>query len=259
MRLEKGEATKLTTPQIENLLDLYAPPSGDRTRALRLWAEIREHEKLARLQGNSKGFWQPYADQVAPHFPHYLQLEADADHVTTHQLALVPGLLQTSDYRRALARIEEPDLPGADTERRVELATRRQAKLNEPGFTLEVFLSEAVLWNQPGGKPVMREQLEWLLMAGQRDNISIRGIPFGTGSHKGLTIQSFTLLAFPNAPDGPVEPPVVYLEGALGALYHTRADVIDLYRTAIADLDAVALDENGTRDMVSRVAKEFAE
>ncbi len=34
---------------------------------------------------------------------------------------------------------------------------------------------------------------------------------------------------------------------------------IDLYRTAIADLDAVALDENGTRDMVSRVAKEFAE
>lgn len=258
MRLEGGHPTKLTTPQIGLLLDLYDASAEDRREALRLWAALREQEKNARLQGNSKGFWRAYADQVAPHFPHYLQLEADAVQVTTHQLALVPGLLQTPDYRRALVRSEEPDLVDTDTERRVDLNIRRQAKLEEPGFSMKALLSEAVLRHQPGGPATMAAQLRWLVEAGGRDDISIRVIPFGVGTHRGLTIQSFTLLSFPHLESGVGEPPLVYLEGAMGALYLNREDVVDEYRAAVSALEAVALSEDDTRDLMSHSAKEYA-
>lgn len=259
MRLEAGQPTKLTTPQIELLLDLYRVSAEARETTLDLWREIRAQEKAVRSQGNSKGFWQPYADQVAPHFPNYLQLEADASELCTLQLVLVPGLLQTPDYRRALVGIEDPVLSRVDTERRVELNTRRQSKVDEPGFVLNAFLSEAVLRHHPGGRAVMRDQLQWLVQLGERDNISVRVIPFEVGSHRGLTIQSFTLLTFPQLEDAPSEPPVVYIEGAMGALFLNRSDAIAEYEEAIAALRAVALSENDTRELMSHSAKEFAE
>lgn len=257
MRLEGGSPTKLTTPQISLLLDLYGVGSDVRQEALRLWSELREQEKIARLQGNSKGYWQPYTDQVEPHFPQYLQLEADANRICTHQLVLVPGLLQTSDYRRALIKSEDPELSKVDTERRVELNTRRQTKLNEIGFSMSVFLSEAVLRYRTGGPVVMGAQLRWLAEIGGRDNISIRVIPFDVDTHRGLTIQTFTLLTFPSLEDGLGEPPMVYVEGAMGGLYLNRGDVLDEYRRAISALDAVALSEDDTRDLVSHSAKEY--
>ncbi|MEV6071031.1 helix-turn-helix transcriptional regulator [Nocardia sp. NPDC052001] len=257
IRLEGGQPTKVTTLQLERLLDLYNTPEAQRNEALKLWQGIREQVKTARLQGNSRGFWQSYADQYVAHFPHYLRLEQAANRVTAHQLVLVPGLLQTSDYRRALARLEDPGLSAVNVERRIELAERRQVRLAEPEFTMNVFLSEAVLRHQPAARAVMSAQLYWLAEVGNRDNVSVRVIPFSTGPHQGLTIQSFHMLEFPCLESGLVEPTVVYLEGAVGALYHEQSDVVDQYQQAISALRAVALSEVDTRDMVLQVAKEY--
>ncbi|MFI6871569.1 helix-turn-helix domain-containing protein [Nocardia sp. NPDC050406] len=257
-RLEDGELTKLTTPQLERLLDFYGTEPTERQEALELWSEVREQAKIAKLQGNSKGYWQPYADQYASHLPHLLRLEAAADRITTHQLVHVPGLLQTPDYRRAIARIDDPTMSVVNQERRVELATRRQVKLDEDGFHLEALLSEAVLRHRPGGPAVMSAQLRWLAEASERDNISIRVVPFDVGSHRGLSILSFTLLTFPRMERGPSEPPVVYIERPLGSGdYNDRDDVIKTYREAITALRAVALSEGDTRDMVAQAAKEY--
>ncbi|MEC3955001.1 helix-turn-helix transcriptional regulator [Nocardia sp. CDC153] len=258
VRLEDGLLTKITTMQLKSLLDFYEADESSRSTALDLWQEVREQAKADKLQGNSKGFWQPYADQLPSHFPHYLRLEAAAARMTTHQLVLVHGLLQTSDYRRAIAKLDTPSISRVDIERRIELTERRQARLDEPDFRLEVLLSEAVLRNQPADPDVMAGQLHWLAEVSERDNISIRIVPFDVGPHRGLVIQSFTLLEFTNPESRPAEPPVVYLEGAVGALYHERADVIERYREAINALQAVALSEADTRTMVLRVAKEYA-
>lgn len=255
-RLEDGIPTRMVTSQIEGLLDLYGVTSPVRAEALELWSEVREQAKVTKLQGGSRGFWQAYADQFASHFPHYLRLEAAADRVTTHQLVLVHGLLQTPDYRRTLARIDYPDLSKVDVERRVELTERRQDRLSTSGFRFDVFLSEATLRHPVGGPTVMAEQLRWLAELGARPNIGIRVVPFGP-SHRGLTIGSFTLLEFPRLESGLREPPVVYLEGAFGALYHEQTDIIAQYREAIDALRAVALTEESTRDLVLTVAKEY--
>ncbi|WP_228566556.1 helix-turn-helix transcriptional regulator [Nocardia sp. SYP-A9097] len=252
MRLESGQTVRISTPQIQALLDFYAVPPGEQERALKSWASAKAETK------DGKGFWQAYADQYEPHMPHYLSLEANAGRVTTHQLVLVPGLLQTSDYKRAIVRIDDPELSIVDTERRVELTTRRQARLDDDSFRIDAYISEAVLRNQPGSPDVMSQQLYWLAEVGARPGINIRVIPFGVGPHRGLTILSFTLLEFPRLDSGLIEPPVVYLEGAFGALYHEQSDVLDLYRQAIDALGAVALTEDDTRDVLLRVAKEYS-
>ncbi|MBF6137469.1 helix-turn-helix domain-containing protein [Nocardia otitidiscaviarum] len=257
LRMEDGISTKIATPQLERLLDFYGVPAEVGAEALALWTEVREQAKTAKLQGNSKGFWQAYADQFASHFPHYLRLESAANHVITHQLVLVPGLLQTPDYRRAIVRIDGPSLSNVDVERRVELTVRRQTKLHNTDFRIEALISEAALRHPIGGAHVMADQLRWLATAIDRPNVSIRVVPFGP-SHRGLTIGSFTLLDFPKIEGGLVEPPVVYLEGAIGALYHERTDVVEQYREAVTNLLTVALSEDDTRDMVLHMAEEYA-
>ncbi|MFF2556223.1 helix-turn-helix domain-containing protein [Nocardia sp. NPDC058058] len=259
MRLENGLPTKVSTVELERLLDFYEASSHDRDEALSLWREVRSEEKVAQQQGDSRGFWQPYTDQVLSHFPRYLRLESAANQVTTHQLVLVHGLLQTPDYRRAVVRIDGgPQLSAVDVERRVELAMRRQSKLDDSSFRLNFLMSEAVLRHQPGEPDVMAAQLRWLAAVSARDNISIRIIPFGVKGHRGLTIQSFTLLQFPRLSTNVTESPVVYLEGAVGALYHGRADVVQGFRDAVDALNTVALCESDTVDVLLKIAKEYA-
>ncbi|MFE6864805.1 helix-turn-helix domain-containing protein [Nocardia sp. NPDC057668] len=258
MRLENGLPTKLSTADLERLLAFYNVEPESRDEALRLWRDVRLEQKDAQRQGNSGGFWQPYTDQLLANFPRYLRLERAAGWVTTHQLVLVHGLLQTRDYRRSVVRINSaPELSEVDVERRVELAIHRQAKLADNEFRLNFLMSEAVLRHQPGSPAVMAAQLRHLAELGCRDNISIRVIPFAAGPHRGLTDQSFTLLEFPRQSSKVMEPPVVYIEGKVGALYHARNDVVQDYRTAISALEDVALGESATAEFILRIAKEY--
>ncbi|MFE3703901.1 Scr1 family TA system antitoxin-like transcriptional regulator, partial [Nocardia tengchongensis] len=183
MRLEEGLPTKLTTPQLTSLLDFYAASPDERTDAMALWREVKEQDRTAKAQGNSKGFWQAYADQLVPNFPRYLRLEGAANRMTSHQLVLVHGLLQTADYRRAIVKIDDPGLSPVNTERRIELAERRQARLEDSDFRMNFLFSEAVLRHHPGGPAVMAAQL--------------RGVPEAAAHHK----QPHTLQTLGRGPE----------------------------------------------------------
>ncbi|QLY29797.1 helix-turn-helix domain-containing protein [Nocardia huaxiensis] len=258
MRMEEGSPTRMTTPQLVSLLDFYEVTPEERAEALRLWSEIREQDKVTKAQGNSKGFWKAYSDQVAPNFPKFLRLEGAADHIIAHQPVVIPGLLQTADYRRSVDRIDNPDLSAVDMQRRLVLAAHRQARLGESGFRFEAFLSEAVLRHRPGAPSMMRAQLQWIAEVSEYENVSVYGIPFSVGPHPGLTIQTFTLLQFPTGASGMTLPSVIYAEGAIGSTFHEDQAEVDHYLRAIEGLRAVALTEAGTRDMVLRIAKEYA-
>lgn len=154
-RLEDGQKIKISTVQIASLLDYYGivEPSAERTEALGLWEEVKQEIRATKLNQSSAGWWRAYSDQYANHFDHYLSLEATARRVTIFHLALIPGLLQHPDYRRAMIRIGFPDLSAVDVERRLELAARRQAMLVDraDSFSMKCLLSEAVLRHRPGG------------------------------------------------------------------------------------------------------------
>ncbi|MRH93195.1 helix-turn-helix domain-containing protein [Nocardia sp. SYP-A9097] len=257
-RLEDGWGTKVSTMQLRSLLDFYEVDDQNRVEALSLWEEVKEQAKVERLQGTSKGFWKSYTDQIAPNFPKFLRLESAAESIITYQPTIIPGLLQTPDYRRTIILINEPDLSAVDLERRLELTQQRKSRLNGNGFQLEAFVSEAVLRHQPGGTHVMAAQLQLLAEIGERDAIGIRVVPFYAGAHRGLTMQGFSLLRFPDSTHGMPLPAVVFAEGALGSTFHEHEDEVNEYQQAIDNLRAVALTEEGSRDLMSRVAKEYA-
>ncbi|MFB8007073.1 DUF5753 domain-containing protein [Nocardia sp. NPDC056000] len=257
-RLEQGSPTKLVTLHINGLLDFYAADPEARAQALRLWAEVQEQDKTARAQGNSKGFWKAYSDQVAPNFEKFLRLEGAADEIVAYQPTLVPGLLQLPDYRRAITHISEPDLSPVDVERLLELTRKRQVRLNDNNFRLIAFLSEAALRHKPASPAVMAAQLRWLGEVGERENVDLHVIPFSSGPHLGMTMQTFTLLRFPKGASGLSLPQIVYAEGAIGSTFHEHNEEVGQYRKAVASLRTVALTQVATRDLVLTVAKEYA-
>lgn len=257
-RLEDGLGTKISTMQLRSLLDFYGTDNEKREEALSLWEEVKEQAKVERLQGASKGFWKSYVDQIAPNFPKFLRLESVAESLITYQPTMIPGLLQTPAYRRAIILINEPDLSAVDMERRLALTQQRRSRLDDRGFQLEAFVSEAVLLHQPGGGSVMAEQLRALAEIGERDQIGVRIVPFRAGAHRGLTMQGFSLLRFPDSAHGTSLPSVVFAEGALGSTFHEHEEEVDEYHRAIDNLRAVALTEESSRDLLSRVAKEYA-
>lgn len=256
-RLEEGEKTNLTTPQITSLLEFYGVTDEEKTEALELWAEIQKQTKIAKAQGESRGFWTEYIDQIAPNYRKFLRLEQICDQVLAYHPVIVPGLLQSPDYRRAIIRIDGPHLSLVDIERRVELTGLRQARLKEPSLRISILVSEAVLRNIVGSPAAMAVQLHWMAELSGRDNISIRLIPFEAASHRGLTILPFTRLGFAQGESGLTKAPVVYAEGAFSISYHEREDIVANYDKAIEALRAVALDEDDTRRALVRAAREY--
>ncbi|WP_256668436.1 helix-turn-helix domain-containing protein [Nocardia cyriacigeorgica] len=251
-RIEDGHGTRVSSLQVNALCDRYAASDGDRRVLLGLLQEFRTAQK------SGGGWWRAFADQLSAGFDHYLALEDAASRITAWKIAVIPGLLQTPEYRRALAWAESPDVDTAAIERRIAVANHRQSRLDDDDFAMDVLLSESVLHEQTGGPGVMAGQLERLTQLMDRPGISIRIVPFDAASHPGLLAGSFLMLEFPplSAPKIP-EPPVVYVEGYSGDLYIEDEPEVDRYRKLLARISRVALNEQGSRDLLLNVAKEL--
>ncbi len=256
--MEDGQPVRISTPQYRDLLDFYGADEHAKAEVMGLVQEVKASK------GDPSGvWWRAYADVVNPHFDHFMSLEQAASRMTTFQLTLLPGLLQTAAYRRWIMRTTDPLMSAVDAERQLELIARRQRRLTEdPDFALTVLLSEAALRHQTGGRAVMAEQARHLLTAGELPNVTIRVIPFDGGPHPGLVVQSFTLFEFPplHASRSP-EPPVVFVEGFTGALFLEEEDsavstVIERHRKAIDEISQVALSVDATRLLVQEIAEE---
>lgn len=254
-RLEDGHVVRISTAQFRDLLDFYAADVEAKAEVFGLLQEIR-----AATGDSASGWWRAYSDVVNPHFDHYMSLEQACSKMSAFVLTLLPGLLQTSDYRRAVVAVNDPDLPKVDVERRLELTARRQQRLtDDPDFTVDIMLSESALRHQVGGREVMARELRHLADLGTLPNVSLRAIPFDVGMHPGLVVQSFTYFEFPPLRTGRTpEPPVVFVEGFTGALFLEDADVVTPYAATADALHQVALSGDDSRRLIHRIAEEYA-
>ncbi|MFG1709934.1 DUF5753 domain-containing protein [Nonomuraea sp. M3C6] len=113
---------------------------------------------------------------------------------------LVPGLLQTEQYARAVLRAE----PGA-TEEKVEEALkarlRRQSIYGRPNPPMVQFvMDEGILYRPVGGEAVMYQQLTHLLTMMDHPNITIQVVPLSVGVNCGL-MGGFAIAHVPRSPD----------------------------------------------------------
>ncbi|MFE3255504.1 helix-turn-helix domain-containing protein [Nocardia sp. NPDC059091] len=248
-RLEDGLKGKVSRLWINVLADAYKCSDDERRLLLGLAQEMVSAQK---------NWWRAYADEMNPGLHHYLALEGAARRLVTWRVTMIPGLLQTPEYRRAIAWTENPEMPTGQLEKRIEMNARRQNRLNDDGFGMDVILSEMVLRDRIGGEAVMADQLQRLVDLSMLDRISIRAVTFDTPGHLGSMVGSFALLEFPKLPaTGMVEPPVVYVEGYAGDLYLEREGEVTRYRAAFKEISRVALDPDTSRQLMLSIAKEF--
>ncbi|WP_442790354.1 helix-turn-helix domain-containing protein [Nocardia sp. CDC153] len=249
-RLEKGNADRIRTIDIQELCRIYGIP-----------AEIAEGLKGLAQQAAVKSWWHSYGDLIPENFDVYVGLEASAQQLSCYQSELVPGLLQTAEYARALNRLGYPEETAAEVDRRVQLRMQRQAMITRQvrPATIAMVLHESVLRRLVGGARVMAAQVRHLAELSTRTNVALRILPFAAGVPLGLSTGPFVILEFGTDSKGqPVEPPVVYVEGFTGDLYLERQGDVQRYRRAQAGLERCALDVQDSRNLLRQVAKEYS-
>jgi hypothetical protein len=199
--------------------------------------------ELARLS-RERSWWTDYRDIMRP--GNFIGLEAGAAAMRTWEPILLPGLLQTEAYMRALIRTGRSTDPPAAIERRVSLRLMRQSRLTgvQP-LELSAVIDESAVRRTVGGDDVMNEQLRRLIEAAQLPNVTLQILPFSAGEHPFLG-GSAALLEFQET----THLDVVYLEGLAGDYYEEQPDEVARYREEFKRLSAKALDHRMTIKMI---------
>jgi transcriptional regulator with XRE-family HTH domain len=240
-RLETGRVG-FKDRDIADLLTFYEVTDEQQRGALR---------ELAR-NASAHGWWHDYSDVLPAWFEAYVGLEEAATSIRTYEIQFVPGLLQTEDYARAVTLLGHQGAPAAEIEQRVGLRMARQALLTEPGAVhLWAVLDEAAL-RRPAGRPgVMRRQLQYLLEAADRPNVTIQVIPFAAGAHAAAG-GPFSILRFAERD----LPDVVYLEQLTSALYLDKRETVDHYMAVMERLCLEATPSASTAKVINSILRD---
>ncbi|MGW6919249.1 helix-turn-helix domain-containing protein [Kitasatospora sp. NPDC054939] len=223
------------------LLDLYGV-TNPATRA--------QLEDLSR-EGRLRGWWDRYSDTLSPLYADYIALETDASDAYGVETVLVPGLLQTEDYTRAVVRAQIEDATAEQVELLTKVRLERRAVLRRGApLRLWVVLSESVLKHRIGGRAVMREQLDHLVAMAEEPNINIQVLPEASDAHAAL-FGPLVILSFPES----TETDVVYVDSLLSTLYIEEPNEVfkysELFRRALAE----SLPRTESIALIERIAK----
>ena len=184
-------------------------------------------------------------------FRDWLQAEREAVSLRWWEPMLVPGLLQTADYARALFRPwqsasasdeELEDLVSARIERQGILDRARPPEL-------WVALDEAVLHRLIGSRKTMYDQLLHLADTSCRPGITVQIVPAEVGAHAGL-LGAFIVADFDGAPS------ILYAETAVEGQTIEKSALVGKAALAFDRLRAEALPRGASRDLIGKVAEE---
>lgn len=207
----------------------------------------------------SRGWWHAYGDVVPHWFELFVGLEASASRLREYDESLIPGLLQTRGYARAVYE-QRSGMSEEDRERAIEVRLQRQAILSRrlpPAPRLDVILSEAVLHRTVDDRAAMAEQLHHLTEVAKLPKVTVRILPLGTRPHRGAVAGTFVILDFPANGRGSAEPSTVYCESLTGALYLDKSEEVSAYGDVWAGLEGLALNPSESKKMIDKIAEEI--
>lgn len=248
-RLEVGRTERIRLADVEALCRIYE-----------FSEEFTEVLKGLARQAAGQSWWHEYGDLIPENFDVFVDLESSAQVLTWYEPELVPGIVQTPAYAHALIRAGVPDEPAAEHERRVKLRMRRQTLITRTHapVQIDITLRESVLRGVVGGSRTMAGQLRHLADLSTRPNVTVRILPFSAGFPIGDAVGPFVILEPRNlARRQPPDPTVVYVESYTGDLYLEKPAVVARYARAHQELRRVALDDERSRTLLRRVAKEY--
>jgi transcriptional regulator with XRE-family HTH domain len=184
-------------------------------------------------------------------FATVINFEREAVRVHGWELGVVPGLLQTEDYARAVVKAGRPKDSAEMIDRTVAARLDRQQILTgERAPMLWYVIAEGVLRHLVGGAAVMAGQLDKLIELASMPGIVVQVLPFTASDHAGVD-GPIAVYDFADAPS------VCYTEcyGG-GRIVEARDEVADLVMV-LGMIRASALSPRDSVDLVRKIRSEL--
>ncbi|GAB3696158.1 helix-turn-helix domain-containing protein [Nocardiopsis oceani] len=236
-RLEGHEGKRIQSTHLDALAQTYGMDEDS-------WKSLHQLAKDA----SERGWWSKYKDVFsASGLPSF---EVEASCIRTYQTQVIPGLLQTTAYTRAVftgtSMVREEQI-----QRHVDGRMKRQEildRLYPPEYV--ALIDEAALLRFAGGPEVMSEQLVHLTDMAERPRVSLHILPFSSGMHS-ANLGSFQILEFPEQTD----PTIAYMETPTCKIFSEGDEEIRRYETLWREAHNAALTAaqsvNFIRDMIT--------
>lgn len=243
-RIENGHVP-LRMPDLSALMQAYRVEDSDARERL---------EGLSRKANRRRreGWWHQYGSVLGDTYRDQIEMENICDGIRAFQAQLVPGLLQTPEYGRAITVASRAWQTPEEIDRFVQVRLARQERLTgETPLELWVVLAEGVLHQQVGGSTVMHDQLEHMVKVADQPNVTVQVLPFARGAHSGM-FGPYLLLSFPrvSALD------LVLTETPVGNIWMEQEAEVTRYRELFDDARTSALPPTESLRMIQRIAKE---
>lgn len=236
-RTETGHRN-ISSEDVSALLAVYGVAGRERDHLLTLARETSQ-----------PGWWETRHPGLPAQLSALIGFESQATRITDVELILVPGLLQTPEYTRAL--MEGGGIPTAEAETRIATRLGRQALLSRPQPPEVVtIIDEAALRRPVGGRKVMIDQLHHLARVAENPNVTVQVVPYSAGAHPGLN-GSFVVLEFAKART------IVHLEHKRSSLFLDDPEDTTPFTASIATLRDIALNPDDSVRFLTTVAAEY--
>lgn len=229
--------------EVAQLLDFYGATAKQRKYLLGLAERLPKRARPKMY----------HRDAVPDWFQRFLALESDATEIKLYETELVTGLLQTEDYARSTIKAWEPVADPRLVERQVQTRLQRQEVLTRrrTPLKLHAVLSEAALHRMQGDGKIMLSQLEYLMEASERPNITLQVLPFAFPNR--IAVTSSVMLFHLQEQDLSA----VYLEDFFGATYLWESSDYTRYSVVFERLSLAALPVEETRELIDRVSEKY--
>lgn len=239
IRIENAQSS-IGISDLRQLFTLFKVDADTRERLLDLGRNARK-----------RGGWSSAYRDLLP--GPYLQLEAEASTVRNYEASIVPGLLQTPDYARAMVLASSQTVTPEEVERRVAARMKRQERLQSDNpLTLHALIDEAALRRRAGSPEAMRAQLERLIEASGLPNVVLRVLPYEAGLYPAVG-NPFVILGFPE----PIDPDVVLCEDRVGERYFHDSQDVARFHADYQRMIELSLGEDASVTLIERAIVEI--
>jgi len=229
------------------------PGHEDASRSFDVTADEREDLLQLARDARKRGWWHAYGGAIPTWFAAYVGFEDEAASIRTYEIQLIPGLLQTPEYARALIEAHRPEVTPEGIEAMITARIERQSVLTKPNpLQLWAIIDEAAITRLVGGSQIMRAQLAHLEKMGHLPNVTVQVLTAEAGAHASMG-TSFALLEFPE----PADPDVVYLEDLTSSAYLENERDIQRYNLVFDHLRSTALPDSASTAWITQAAEDW--
>ncbi|MBM7772473.1 transcriptional regulator with XRE-family HTH domain [Actinokineospora baliensis] len=234
-RMETGKQG-IRPADVASLLVVYGVTGRDRDRLIKL-AE----------RSDDTGYWENQS-ALSAESKTLMRIEREATDIVIFEPLVIPGLVQTGDYVRAMMRV--CNVADQDIDSRVAARLARQAILtkDEPP-NLKLIVDEFVLHRVLASPKSMARQLRHILEVVEQGATTLQVLPLSLRGHSGLD-GSYTLLDFTS------NKPVVYLDHKVSGLFLEEDAHIEFFRAETDSLGELALSPAKSAELVATIARE---